>query len=83
MCFQTQLHRWHLTKVPISYLFNIQVPTIMNEIKATSDSEDCDKTNLESESAKVQYFCKESVKLVTNSNSNESLINKTLRPRDS
>jgi hypothetical protein len=52
MCFQTQLHMWHLTKVPISYLFNIQVPTIMNEIKATSDSDDGHKTNLESEAAK-------------------------------
>jgi hypothetical protein len=74
---------WHLTKVPISYLFNIQIPTIMNEIKATSDSEDCDKTKLESESAKVEYFCKESVYLLTNCNSNDSFINKTLRPRHS
>jgi hypothetical protein len=55
----------------------------MNEIKATSDSEDFDKTNLDSESAKVEYFCKESVKLLTNCNSNESLINKILRPRQS
>jgi hypothetical protein len=83
MCFQTQLHMWHLTKVPISYSFNIQVPTIMNEINANSDSEDGDRTNLESEAAKVEYFCKESVKLLTNCNSNESFINKTLRPRHS
>ncbi len=54
---------------------------IMNEIEATSDSEDSDKTNLESEAAKVEYFCKESVKLLTNCNNNESFINKTLRPR--
>jgi len=82
-CFQTQLPMWHLTKVPISYLFNIQVPTIMNKIKATSNSEDDNKTNLESKAAKVEYFCKESVKLLTNCNSNESFISKTLRPRHS
>ncbi len=55
----------------------------MNEIDATSDSKDGDETNLESEAAKVEYFCKESVKLLTNCNSNESFINKTLRPRHS
>jgi len=58
MCFQTQLCKWHLTKVPICYSFNIQVPTIMNEIEATSDSEGGDETNLESEAAKVDSFVK-------------------------
>jgi hypothetical protein len=43
---------WNLTKVRISYLFNIQVPTIMNENKATSDSDEGHKTNFESEAAK-------------------------------
>jgi hypothetical protein len=55
----------------------------MNGIKATSHSEDGDETNLESEAAKVEYFCKESVKLLTNCNSNKSFINKTLRSRHS
>jgi hypothetical protein len=45
----------------------------MNEIEAALDSEDDGETDLESEAAKLEYFCKESVKLLRNCNSDENL----------